>query len=439
MQFILLKRYICTQPNIDIMNTNEYTQIITDQREELKLINPEELCTRKEESQFDIDSPLAQIVIGVRRSGKSTICHKVLKDRNIPYAYVNFDDERLYKLKSEDLNSLLEAVYMVYGDFQYLFMDEIQNIEGWFLFVNRLIRQKMHLIITGSNAKLLSSELSTHLTGRYNQIELYPFSFAEFCQCRNVDTKDISTKGVAFKKRAFEEYFQKGGFPELLEVKNSRGYIQGLFDSIIRKDIQQRFKVKYIESLRMLANHLIDNFGQEIIYADLAERFSFGSSHTAENYVSYLKQTYLLLGIHKFSFKSKERIRNEKGYIVDTAFITERVDAMNGQNLGWKLENITYVELLRRHKPLFHDIFYYRTHYEIDFVICEGSNVTELIQVSADISSAKTYNREISALCNAAADLKCENLTLITMNENKVITEDKHTIKIIPIVDWLLQ
>lgn len=110
------------------MNTNEYKQIIADQREELKLINPEELCTRKEESQFDIDSPLAQIVIGVRRSGKSTICHKVLKDRNIPYAYVNFDDERLYKLKSEDLNSLLEAVYMVYGDFQYLFMDEIQKI-----------------------------------------------------------------------------------------------------------------------------------------------------------------------------------------------------------------------------------------------------------------------------------------------------------------------
>ena len=133
----------------------------------------------------------------------------------------------------------------------------------------------------------------------------------------------------------------------MFEVKNSRGYIQGLFDSIIRKDIQQRFKIRYIESLRMLANHMIDNFGQEIIYSDLAERFGFGSSHTAENYVSYLKQTYLLLGIHKFSFKSKERIRNEKSYVVDTAFITERDDAMNGQNIGWKLENITYVELFR--------------------------------------------------------------------------------------------
>ena len=421
-----------------VMNINEYAQIVADQKEELALINPKNLCSRKEERLFDIDSPLAQIVIGVRRSGKSTICHKVLKERNIPYAYVNFDDERLYRLESKDLNSLLEAIYMVYGDFQYLFLDEIQNIAEWFLFVNRLLRQKIHLVITGSNAKLLSSELSTHLTGRYNQIELYPFSFTEFCRYRKVDMKDVSTKGVAFKKAAFEEYLKKGGFPELFEVKNSRGYIQGLFDSIIRKDIQQRFKIRYIESLRMLANHMIDNFGQEIIYSDLAERFGFGSSHTAENYVSYLKQTYLLLGIHKFSFKSKERIRNEKSYVVDTAFITERDDAMNGQNIGWKLENITYVELLRRNKPLFYDIFYYREQYEIDFVVCEGNNVRELIQVSVDISSAKTYNREVSALCKAATDLKCNKLTLITMNDNRIIEENNHTIQVISIIDWLL-
>lgn len=420
------------------MNTNEYAQIVADQREELKLIHPVELCSRQEESLFDLNSPLAQIVIGVRRSGKSTICHKVLKESGTPYAYLNFDDERLYKLQAKDLNLLLEALYMVYGEFQYLFLDEIQNIDEWFLFVNRLLRQKMHLVITGSNAKLLSSELSTHLTGRYNQIELYPFSFAEYCQYREVDTKDISTKGIAFKKAAFEEYFLKGGFPELIEVKNSRGYIQGLFDSIIRKDIQQRFKIKYIESLRMLANYLIDNFGQEIIYSDLADRFGFGSVHTAENYVSYLKRTYLILGIHKFSFKSKERIRNEKGYVVDTAFITERDDAMTGQNLGWKLENIVYIELLRRNKPLFYDIFYYREQYEIDFVICEGNHVRELVQVSVDISKTKTYNREISALCKASDSLKCENLTLITMNENRMEEVNHHKIRIISIIDWLL-
>lgn len=188
----------------------------------------------------------------------------------------------------------------------------------------------------------------------------------------------------------------------------------------------------------MLANHLIDNFGQEIIYSDLADRFGFGSVHTAENYVLYLKRTYLILGIHKFSFKSKERIRNEKGYVVDTAFITERDDAMTGQNLGWKLENIVYIELLRRNKPLFYDIFYYREQYEIDFVICEGNYVRELVQVSVDISKTKTYNREISALCRASDSLKCENLTLITMNENKMEEVNHHQIRIISIIDWLL-
>lgn len=125
--------------------------------------------------------------------------------------------------------------------------------------------------------------------------------------------------------------------------------------------------------------------------------------------------------------------------MVDTAFITERDDAMNGQNLGWKLENIIYVELLRRNKPLFYDIFYYREQYEIDFVVCEGNKVRELIQVSADISSTRTYNRETTALCKASTGLRCEKLTLITLNENRVVEVEGHTIKIIPIIDWLLQ
>lgn len=422
------------------MSTNEYAQIIADQRQEMAEIDMFRLCSRKEEALIELDSPLAQIVIGVRRSGKSTLCHKVLKQQGIPYAYVNFDDERLYKLKAEDLNAVLEALYMVYGDFKYLFLDEMQNIEEWFLFVNRLLRQNIRLLITGSNAKLLSSELSTHLTGRYNQIELYPFSFAEYCQFKKVDVRDISTKGTAFKKAAFEEYMYKGGFPELFLVRNSRSYIQNLFDSIIRRDIQQRFKVRYIESLRRMANHLIDNFGQELIYTDLAERFGFGSDHTAENYVSYLKQTYLLLGIHKFSFKSKERIRSEKAYVIDPAFVSERAETIVGANFGWRLENIVYIELLRRTRPLFEDVFYFRNNlYEIDFVVCRNNTVKELIQVSVDISSDKTFKREISALQKGAVELKCNNLTLITLNGSRQADTGMPEIRVVPALDWLLQ
>lgn len=418
---------------------NEYVQIVSDQQLEVKLVDTIVLCDRKEEVLFELDSTLAQIVIGVRRSGKSTICHKVLKGKGVSYAYINFDDERLYRLRSDQLNELLEALYIVYGDFQYLFLDEVQNIDEWFLFVNRLLRQKIHLVITGSNAKLLSSELSTHLTGRYNKIELFPFSFAEYCQYLHVDTRDASTKGVAFKKKALKEYLYKGGFPELFSIQNSRSYIQGLLDSIIRRDIQQRFQVRYIETLRVMANHLIDNFGQEIVYQDLAGRFGLKSWHTAENYVSYLKQAYLLLGLHKFSFKSKERIYNEKAYVIDTAFVSERDNAPVSENVGWRLENVVYIELLRRTRPLYLDIYYYKTStYEVDFVVCRGNHVEELIQVSVDISVQKTYNREVRALLKGARELKCPNLTLITMDDSRTVDEDGMKINIVPASEWLL-
>ena len=157
---------------------NKFEQIIAEQREEQNSLPIVDWCSRTDESKIDLNSPFAQIVIGVRRSGKSTLCHKVLKNNNIDYAYVNFDDERLLDLKSEQLNDVLYALYTVYGNFKYLFLDEIQNVEGWHLFVNRLLRQGIRLIITSSNAKLLSGELSTHLTGRYVEIELFPFSFS---------------------------------------------------------------------------------------------------------------------------------------------------------------------------------------------------------------------------------------------------------------------
>ncbi|MFI3262984.1 MAG: ATP-binding protein [Rikenellaceae bacterium] len=421
------------------MEMNQFLQIVSDQKQELRLIHSKPLCERKEEVLFELDSPLAQIVIGVRRSGKSTICHKVLNKHNVNYAYLNFDDERLYKLETEDLNTLLEALYMEYGDFRYLFLDEIQNVNEWFLFVNRLLRQGVRLFITGSNAKLLSSELATHLTGRYNKIELFPFSFAEYCEYKDIDIRDISTKGMGIKKTAFMDYMIHGGFPELFNVRNRRAYVQGLLDSIVKRDIQRRFKIKYVESLRMIANYLIDNFGQEIVYKELAEQFGLGSSHTAENYVSYLKQAFLLLSVNKFSYKSMERIRNEKSYVVDLAFVADREDSLIGKNLGWRLENLVYIELLRRTKPLFQDVYFYRKGYEIDFVVCEGNRVLELIQVSYDISSLKTYKREVSALVKGATELRCNRLTLITVNETRNVTESDRDINIVSIIDWLVR
>jgi predicted AAA+ superfamily ATPase len=419
------------------MNMNAYKQTLLDQQKEIKEILLENLTARREEVFFDLNSPLAQIVIGVRRCGKSTICHKVLKQNNINYAYVNFDDERLYQLKTEDLNTVLEALYIVYGDFKYLFCDEIQNIPSWFLFVNRLLRQKIRLIITGSNANLLSNELSTHLTGRYNQIELFPFSFPEMLEYKNIPADDDTTLGIARRKSAFEEYMSRGGFPELFEVKNRKTYIRNLFNSIITRDVKQRFSVRYPKALRKMADHLTDTVSSEINYKSLANLFSFGSVHTAENYVGYLRQAYLLIGLQKFSFKSRVRIRNEKNYVIDTAFISTSKEGFSEQNFGWRLENIVCIELFRRRNRTLNDIYYYKNGYEIDFVLVADNKIVELIQVSADISAQKTFNRETNALFRAAMELQCNNLTLITPNEDRTYSANNQTINVVSILKWL--
>jgi len=419
------------------MNINAYKQILLDQQKEKDEINLEELTARREEVFFDLNSRLAQIVIGVRRSGKSTLCHKILKQNNINYAYVNFDDERLYRLKKEDLNVILEALYMVYGEFKYLFCDEIQNISSWFLFINRLLRQKIRLIITGSNAKLLSSELSTHLTGRYNQIELFPFSFTETLEYKKMAVKDDSTLGIARRKVAFEEYLSMGGFPELFEVLNKKAYIRNLYNSIITRDITQRFSIRFPEALRKIADYMTDTISSEINYKSLAKLFSFGSVHTAEKYVGYLRQAYLLIGIQKYSFKSKVRIRNEKNYVIDPAFISTSQEGFLEQNYGWRLENVVCIELFRRKNQTLHDVFYHKNGYEIDFVLVSDNKVVELIQVSADISAPKTFNRETNALLKAATALNCNNLTIITLNEDRIYSTDNRTIHIVSVLNWL--
>ena len=402
------------------MNTHTLLSIVADQREELLANDYSELCPRPEESQLDPKSNRAQVVIGVRRCGKSTLCEMFLKRKGIEFAYVNFDDDRMKDMKADDLDRLLEALYMTYGDFKYLFLDEIQNIEGWPLFVNRLLRQKMHL------------------TGRNNKVELYPFSFSEYSEMKRIDMTSLSTKAKGFRKSALHEYLQQGGFPELFNESNRRGYINGLLDAIIKNDIAKRFKVRNVEALRRIAAYLADNYCQEFVAKTVGELFGV-SNHTAENYYSYLKEAFLLIGINRFSYKSKERVRNEKVYVVDTAFVTEREENFSLENLGWKLENVVCIELLRRYKPLFCDVFYYKEESsQVDFVIAKDGNVRELIQVSYDISTEKTRNREIRGLKNAAKKLKCNNLTLITFEEHETIEEDGYTINVIPATEWLL-
>lgn len=420
------------------MTTQELLPIVAEQKEEFLSEDFASFCPREEERQIDLKSHLAQVVIGVRRSGKSTMCRKVLREANVKAAYVNFDDERLAKTQTSDLNNILEALYIVYGDFQYLFLDEVQNIEGWPLFVNRLLRQKMHLIVTGSNAKLLSNELTTHLTGRHHKITLFPFSFEEYARMKQLDTQALTTKGQAAVKRELNTYLMNGGLPELLTEKDSQGYIMALLEAIIKRDITLRFKVRYPEVLQRLATYLIDNFAQEYNATTIAELLGV-SDHTIDTYCGYLQEAFLLLVLKKFSYKSRERIRDSKIYVIDNAFISNRTNTFSTENLGWRLENAIYIELLHRASKRFADVFYYRDRtFEIDFIVAKDGVVEELYQVCYDMTNEKTRKREVNSLLQGATKFHCSNLTILTFDEQETITEGDYTIQVKSASQWLL-
>ena len=420
------------------MTTQELLPIVAEQKEEFLSEDFASFCPREEERQIDLKSHLAQVVIGVRRSGKSTMCRKVLREANVKAAYVNFDDERLAKTQTSDLNNILEALYIVYGDFQYLFLDEVQNIEGWPLFVNRLLRQKMHLIVTGSNAKLLSNELTTHLTGRHHKITLFPFSFEEYAHMKQLDTQALTTKGQAAVKRELNTYLMNGGLPELLIEKDSQGYIMALLEAIIKRDITLRFKVRYPEVLQRLATYLIDNFAQEYNATTIAELLGV-SDHTIDTYCGYLQEAFLLLALKKFSYKSRERIRDSKIYVIDNAFISNRTNTFSTENLGWRLENAIYIELLHRASKRFADVFYYRDRtFEVDFMVAKDGVVEELYQVCYDMTNEKTRKREVNSLLQGATKFHCSNLTILTFDEQETITEGDYTIQVKSASQWLL-
>lgn len=423
-----------------MINIRDLEQILGDQAEEIEIKRQKKFCRRMEQTLIDLDSPQAQVVIGVRRCGKSTLCLTTLMQAGVKFAYVNFDDERLAMLNADDLNSVLEVLYKIYGRFTHLFIDEAQNINGWHLFVNRLLRRDMKVLITGSNAKLLSGELATHLTGRHHIINLFPFSFREYCSYIGVETSGVTTEKIAMRRRAFDEYMLQGGFPELMLVKDKRGYISNLTENILKRDIEQRFKVRHKVEFERLAQHLMNVSPSKLQYANLASDLGIGSGHTVQKYVYYLREAFVILNLHKFSPKSRSRLTGEKAYCVDVAFMDMRPDAFSGDNYGWRLETMVYIELLRRSISHNHDLYYLNDgRGECDFIICEGNRVREAVQVSFDISTERTRRREINGLLMAAQKTKCKNLTLITDHEYDDIEVDGHKIKIRPAYEWMLE
>ncbi len=423
------------QPTVIDKRTLEV--ILTDQQEELEARCKDYLCHREEEKLIDLKSPQAQVVIGVRRSGKSTLCFQALESADVKYAYADFDDERLQGIDAGQLNELLEVLYKIYGDFEYLFLDEIQDVDGWHLFVNRMLRKKMHVVITGSNAKLLSSELATHLSGRAKEIHLYPFSFAEYCAMKGIDTERQSTKAEGIRRAAFDEYMRHGGFPELLSISDKRAYVSALVDNILKRDIEQRYNISYKAAFEQLAQHLLNVSPTSIVTTDLADTFHIKSEHTVKNYLAYLRQAFILIGIRKYTAKSKVRVTQEKVYAVDVALMNQRADAFAGDNLGWRLKTVVLLHLMKRCKQNGWDLYYLKERSgECDFIVCSGKTVMQAIQVSYGTAAEKTRKREINGLLLANRQTQCEDLLLLTDHEYGDMVKDGHRITIRPVYDW---
>lgn len=389
----------------------------------------------------NLETDLIKVITGPRRAGKSVFCILLLKDKK--FAYLNFDDENLLKIKNYD--EILKGIFEVYPKAEFILFDEIQNLENWELFVNKLRRRGHNLILTGSNAKLLSKELGTVLTGRYIPIEISPFSFQEFLRAKNFKIKKEyfelpETKGKILNY--LDEYLKSGGFPEII-VKDldAKIYLETLFDAILLKDVVKRYKVRFSQKIYDLVIYLASNFSSEFSFTKLKNTLDFHSTNTVQNYLRYLEEAYLVFPLNRFSFKAKEQIKTaKKAYFIDNGFILAKSFQFS-QNIGKLMENLVFVELLRRNYKPNKNLFYYQTRNgkEIDFVLRKEIKIKRLVQVCYEIDNPETKKRELAALAEAGKELNCNNLEIITWDREEEEKFKGRTIKFVSLWKWLLE
>ncbi len=388
------------------------------------------------------------LITGVRRSGKSSlmrlICDDVITKFNIPVSnilYLNFEDDRLVDFTVKDF----EALHEIFVEMEnpkgkkYYFLDEIQNVTGWEKWINRLYEfEDIKIFVTGSNAAMLSSEISTILTGRNRQITNWPFSFKEFLSLRgySVDEKSffVMEKRVDIK-RLFREYFEYGGFPEVLKI-NDTTLLEQYFKDIIYRDVIARYSIRNVREIKELTLYMASNTGTIQSYNNMKDLIGVKSINTVKNYLDALSDVFLFFYIDLFAYSIKRQIYNpSKIFCIDTA-LCNTVSFKFSQNIGHLYENIVFLELMRRNE----EVFYWKSEKgrEVDFVIKRGLKIEKAIQVALSLSDKRVKDREIQALADAKDELKPTQLIILTEDEEgKEIISDTE-IKILPVWKWLL-
>ena len=382
-----------------------------------------------------MSSPLIKVVLGPRRAGKSVFSLMLLKGKS--FLYFNFDDPVLVGEKL-DLYELVDELHKFYGETKFVLFDEIQNLKGWELFANRLHRQGYNLVLTGSNANLLSMELATHLTGRHLPIEILPFDFQEFLKAKNFSNLDQKPELL----KLLEQYMTFGGFPEVVtKNQHPRGYLDVLFDSLLFKDVVKRHKVRFSEQIDQLGSYLINNVSNQYSFRKLANILKFKSDVTLEKYLKYLEEAYIIFSLSSFSAKAGERLRSPKKiYTVDNGFVASKAVQHFSDN-GKLMENLVFTEFVKRGFEPNRELFYYKTRNdrEVDFTIMNGHEISKLIQVCYDVRSSDVEQREVKSLIEASDELKVDNLTVLTWDDEREVEKNGKIVKFKPLWKWLLE
>lgn len=420
------------------MNRDTLKQIMIDQKE-MYLNNP--LIERH----YILEENVNYCFVGIRRTGKSYMMYQQVKqllDKNVPMSqivYVNFEDERLLEITADDLNTILEIGLELSGtdNRPYLFLDEIQNVEGWEKFVRRIADMKYRINITGSNSKMLSSEIASTLGGRFVIMNVYPYSFSEYLIANGKEKNyldTISTNDKADVLAQYNEYVSSGAFPELVDIKNKRAYLSSIYQTVYLGDIITRNKITNDFAIKLILKKIAESITKPLSFSRLANILkSAGTSlgkQTVINYVGYAMDSYLIFALHNYAAKLVEKETSPKYYFMDTGLLgLMLLDCKSAQ-----LENLVAIELIRRYGV--ENVYYFENNVEIDFYVpSEKLAIQVSMQLLDNMDTKERETRAFIKLRNFIPDSRC---LIITGSEEADLDCDGIPVSVVPAWKWLL-
>ncbi|MCI9284795.1 MAG: ATP-binding protein [Muribaculaceae bacterium] len=411
---------------------------------------------KKREKPLPVGDKRIVTIPGVRRCGKSSKMEMVINDllaqgvQRERFLWVGFDDERLVKMNSDELDLIIESYREMYPDMDmstvYMFFDEIQLIDGWEYFVMRMYKHySKNIYISGSNATMLSTELKTALRGWPQEEETMPLSFREYCSFKDINTESWLEADLAKMRNAFYAYNNDGGFPEVVQTDNplqKAKILQGYFDTMLLKDLVEHYKLSNIEVLRYYLKRIMSNLTKptsiRAIHGDIKSRGLKVSKDDLYDWATFACDIFMFLRIPNYS-RSLQKVESSqpKYYCIDNG-LRDAVLLPQSDDDGKKLENTVFLQLYRHRTPV-DRIYYYQGKGECDFVVQRGTVIDQLIQVTWDMTAEEIRRREINGLVEAAETTGCRNLLIITADQQEKIDLDNGiSIHVIPAWRWLL-